>query len=104
MKCKMGKIADKRLTTEDIVGYLVVRWIQGVRRWRRIRRIKQKDICHFPELVILHSLLFMWMTGKGIICLLFFFFFVLIFLEDGDPRALPAAMVLYVRGGKKLSC
>lgn len=56
LKCKMGEIADKRLTTEDNVGCLMV-WIQGVRRWRRGRGIKQKDICHFPELVILHSLL-----------------------------------------------
>lgn len=34
----------------------------------------------------------MWMTGKD-----FFFFFVFIFLEEREPRALPAAMVLYVR-------
>lgn len=50
-------------------------WIQGVRRWRRGRKTKQKDICHFPELVILHSLLFMWTMGArgggGIICFLF---------------------------------
>lgn len=64
-------------------------------------RIKQKDICHFPELVILHSLLFMWMTGgrEGMVFVLFFLFS-FIFLEEGDPRALPAAMVLYVRGKK----
>lgn len=59
---------------------------------------KAKRLCHFPELLNLHSLLFMWMTGK-----VFFFFFNFIFLEEEDPRALPAAMVLYVRE-KKLSC
>lgn len=36
---------------------------------------KAKDICHFPELVILHSLLFMWMTGKVCFCFFFIIFF-----------------------------
>lgn len=31
---------------------------------------KAKRLCHFPELLNLHSLLFMWMTGK-----VFFLFF-----------------------------
>lgn len=48
-------------------------WSSGGKRWRRGRRIKQKDICHFPELVILHSLLFMWMMGWERYYLLFFF-------------------------------
>lgn len=84
--------ADERLTTEDNVGCLMA-------------RKKQKDICHFPELVNLHSLLFMWMTGKGLIVLVFsgFFCFVFFPLEEEDPRALTAAMV-FVREGEKLSC
>lgn len=58
-------------------------------------RIKQKDTCHFPELVTLHSLLFMWMTGKGITVI----FLCLFFLRGlkRNPQPLRAAMVLYVR-------
>lgn len=70
MKCKLGKNCLQGTNDRGQCWLLDCLTDSGGKG----KESKAKDICHFPELVILHSLLFMWMTGKVCFCFFFIFF------------------------------